>query len=108
MRPADLFPIRSDGQCRTTIGNAREICLVDYLPDIRAAGISGVAVDARGRPPAYVKEMTQIYRSAVDVTNARETTGTRARHLAALKERVKQIALGGITAGHFLRGLKDI
>ena len=51
------------------IGNARELCLIDYLPAIRAAGISEVAVDARGRPPAYIREITRIYRSAVDLAN---------------------------------------
>jgi U32 family peptidase len=102
-----IFPIRPDGQCRTRISNASELCLIDYLPDIRAAGISEVAVDARGRPPAYVKEMTQIYRSAVDLTGTGGNTGTRTQQLAALKERIKSIALGGITAGHFIRGLRE-
>jgi putative protease len=101
-----IFPIRADGQCRTRIGNARELCLIDHLPDIRAAGISEAAVDARGRSPAYAGEITRIYRSAINLTNTGGTETDR-KHLAALKERVKGIALGGITSGHFLRGLRE-
>ena len=102
-----IFPVSPDGQCRSRIGNASELCLIDQLPDIRAAGISEVAVDARGRPPVYVREMTRIYRSAVDLTGSRGDAMARAKELAALKERVKRIALGGITAGHFIRGLRE-
>jgi U32 family peptidase len=102
-----IFPIRPDGQCRTRIGNAAELCLIDQLPAIRAAGIRDVAIDGRGRPPAYLREMTQIYRSAADRTNAGGDMGTLTGELAALKERVRGMALGGITAGHFLRGLRE-
>jgi putative protease len=102
-----IFPIRTDGQCRTHVGNALELCLIDYLPEIRAAGITDVAVDARGRPPAYVREMTLIYRAAADLANADGDPGTQSKELAVLKEQVKKIALGGITAGHFIRGLRD-
>ena len=102
-----IFPVRGDGRCRTRIGNASELCLIDHLPELRAAGIGEVAVDARGRPPAYVQEMTRIYRSAVDVTNTTGRSGTPAKELAALKEQVKRLALGGITTGHFLRGLAE-
>jgi putative protease len=102
-----LFPVRSDGQCRTRIGNAAELCLIDRLPEIRAAGIREVAVDVRGKPPAYVHEMTRIYRSAVDLTDTAGQSGTPAQELAVLREQVKQIAFGGITTGHFLRGLVE-
>jgi putative protease len=102
-----IFPVRQDGRCRTRIGNASELCLIDYLPELKAAGIGEVAVDARGRPPAYVQEMTRIYRSAVDVTNTSGPAGTPSKELAALKEQVKRLALGGITTGHFIRGLAE-
>jgi putative protease len=100
-----IFPLRTDGECRTRIGNAVETCLVDHLPAIQKAGVSEVVIDARGRTGAYAGAMTRIYRDAM----SRDDTGTGmgdAQH-GSLKDRVKTLAYGGITAGHFLRGLKE-
>jgi putative protease len=99
-----IFPFRTDGECRTRIGNAVETCLVDHLPAIRKAGISEVVIDTRGRTGAYTGAITRIYRDAVDQVNAGAVTGD---WCGPLKDRIKALACGGITAGHFLRGLKE-
>jgi putative protease len=100
-----IFPVRTDNECRTHIGNAAELCLVDHLPEIMDVGISEAVIDARGRPAAYVSEMTRIYREALDILAARRPGWQ--KQLQALKERIRQISSGEITAGHFLRGLKE-
>lgn len=87
------FPLWPVGECRTCIGNAVETCLLNHLPALIAAGIDGIAVDARRRGPAYAREMTGIYREALD-------GGTP----ADLKARAKALSLGGITAGAFVHG----
>jgi putative protease len=97
-----IFPLRTDGECRTRIGNAVETCLIDHLPAIQKAGISEVVIDARGRTGSYAGSMMRIYDEAVGKGNAGKTRGD-----AGLKDRVKSLAYGGITAGHFLRGLKE-
>jgi putative protease len=98
-----IFPVRTDGECRTVIGNAVETCLIDHLPAIRDAGITEVVIDARGRSGTYAGTMTRIYRDAAGMAE----TGAGARERTALKEQVKAVACGGITSGHFLRGLKE-
>jgi putative protease len=99
-----IFPFQTDGECRTRIGNAVETCLIDHLPAIQKAGIGEVVIDARGRTGAYAGAMTRIYRDAITRCGAGAGTGDQSGHL---KERVKSLAYGGITAGHFLRGLKE-
>ena len=64
-----------------------------------------IVIDARGRPAAYAEGMVRIYREAVGI--ATRHPGSTARDYAALKDRIKAMALGGITAGHYARGLKD-
>jgi putative protease len=101
-----VFPVRSDGSCRTRISNASELCLIDMLPAIREAGITAVAIDVRNRPPAYTRRIIEIYQNAI----LQVETGTgkaRDTALMELKDQVKKIALGGITAGHFIRGLRE-
>jgi putative protease len=100
-----IFPVRTDSECRTHIGNSAELCLVDHLPEIMDMGIGEVEIDARKRSLAYVSEMTRIYRTAILATATR-TTGSE-KQLQALKDRIKRISLGEITAGHFIRGLKE-
>ena len=98
-----IFPFKTDGECRTRIGNAVETCLIDHLPAIRKAGIGEVVIDARGRTGAYAGAMTRIYREAITRCGGAGTGDGS----GVLKEQVKALAYGGITAGHFLRGLKE-
>jgi len=100
-----IFPLSTDGECRTRIGNAVETCLVDQLPAIQNAGIGELVIDARGRTGAYAGAMVRIYREAITCLSS--GTVTEDTSLRSLKERIKALAYGGITAGHFLRGLKE-
>ena len=95
----------TDSQCRTQILNASETCLIDHLPAIVQMGIGEIVIDARGMTPEYAGTMTKIYREALGIVASR--AGTSYRDLDRLKEDVKRIAMGGITAGHFVRGLKE-
>ncbi|OPY49658.1 MAG: Peptidase family U32 [Methanosaeta sp. PtaU1.Bin112] len=100
-----IFPLRLDDDKRTHIFNSTETCLLDQMPEIFAIGLDGVALDARGRTEEYAREMTEIYRRAIDLTEI----GSPAlrRDLESLKESIRPLALGGITHGHFQKGLKD-
>jgi len=100
-----IFPLRLDDDRRTHIFNSAETCLLDQMPEIFAIGLDGVAVDARGRTREYACEMTETYRRAIDLTEM--GSKTLLRDLDSLKESIRPLALGGITHGHFQKGLKD-
>ncbi len=97
-----VFPLRCDGEGRTCIANAVETCLVDRLPRIAGMGIDAVAIDARGRGPRYAGDMARLYRTGIDAVGRRDPG-----MLPALKDEVKRRALGGITGGHFVRGIEE-
>lgn len=100
-----IFPVRLDDDMRTHIFNSAETCLLDYMPRIFEIGLDGVAVDARGRTERYAREMAEIYLQAIALTE--KGGGSLREDLQALKERVRPMALGGITSGHFIKGLKE-
>ncbi len=100
-----LFPVITDSDCRTHILNAAETCLIDHLPALAGMGVDELVIDARGRTPEYAAEITRIYREAMGLALA--GTGMNIHDLDRLKGDVKRISLGGITAGHFIRGLKE-
>ncbi|MDD1719165.1 MAG: DUF3656 domain-containing protein, partial [Methanoregulaceae archaeon] len=93
-----IFPFRIDAACRTHIYNAVETCLVDRVPTLARQGVTGIAIDGRGRGPAYAAEMVRIYLEAAQAVElpAEETE----RRISTLRERVRQISQGGITAGY--------
>jgi putative protease len=100
-----IFPVRTDGECRSHIYNSAELCLIDYLPSIRNAGINEVVIDARGRTETYILEITRLYRQAIYLSG-QKIPGQR-HQLKALKDVIKNLVFGGITTGHFIRGLKE-
>jgi putative protease len=100
-----LFPVRVDGECRSHIYNAAEICLIDHLPSLMQAGIDEVIIDARGRTGTYTGDMTALYREAIQQAKKGARTGDPG--IEKLKNAIKRRAIGGITTGHFIRGLKE-
>ncbi|MGD9911694.1 U32 family peptidase [Methanothrix sp.] len=92
-----IFPVRRDAAGVTNILNSVETCLLDYLPQISLMGVDSVAIDARWRTKKYAREMAGIYSRAVGELS----------ELPKLKSMVRRMAMGGITAGHFLRGVAE-
>jgi len=99
-----IFPLRLDDDVRTHIFNSAETCLLDWMPKLFEIGLDGLAVDARGRTKKYARKMTEIYLEAVELTEKGDKSLP--RELESLKELVMPMALGGITSGHFIKGLK--
>ncbi len=104
-----IFPLKVDDEGRTHIFNSAETCLIDLLPEICRMGLDGVSLDARGRTESYAQEVTGAYNQAIELTEKLLATDPAPlkERLLGLKERIQPLALGGITHGHFLRGLKD-
>jgi len=107
------FPLWLDDDSRTHVLNAAETCLVDFMPRLFEIGLDGVAIDARGRTDKYAREMAEIYREAISLTEKRghdlePNIETNIEiDLGSLKEKARRISLGGITTGHFIKGLRD-
>jgi putative protease len=100
-----LFPLWLDNDSRTHILNAAETCLVNFMPRLFEIGLDGIAIDARGRTGKYAREMSLVYQEAIDLTE--KGGATLERDLESLKEKARAISLGGITTGHFIKGLRD-
>ncbi|MDD1699218.1 MAG: U32 family peptidase [Methanoregula sp.] len=100
-----IFPVRIDGECRSHIYNSSEICLINHLPSLMQIGVSEVIIDARGRTGLYASDMTCIYKDAI--TLVKNGIKTNDQRFSALKDAVKLRAIGGITSGHYIRGLKE-
>ena len=101
-----IFPVHPDPWGRTHILNAAELCLIDYLPALAGAGVDTFIIDARWRGPSYASGMISVYREALNEQGwmaGKEIPDT----IPVLKGRIRSMAQGGITTGHYLRGLSS-
>ncbi len=100
-----VFPVTIDDACRTHIWNSRETCLIDHLNKVMDAGIRRVALDCRIRNGVYAESVVRAYKKAFELLVS--GTSMKSSEIQKLKEQVQTIASGGITTGHFLKGVKD-
>lgn len=64
-RPGQYFPIEEDER-GSYILNSRDLCLLDYIPDLIQAGVDAFKVEGRMKSPLYAASVASVYRSAID------------------------------------------
>lgn len=64
-RPGESFAIEEDER-GTYIMNSRDLCLVEQLPQLLAAGIDSFKVEGRMKSLYYVATTARVYRDAID------------------------------------------
>lgn len=100
-----VFPVTIDDECRTHIWNSRETCIIDHLDALMDAGIRYVAIDCRIRNGRYAGSVVNAYKEAFELLFLGKSM--KGREIQELKDRLQQMASGGITSGHFLKGVVD-
>jgi putative protease len=83
------FPVIRDHQGYAHILNSADLFLLDHLDELERMGIDSYGIDLRNRPP----DLCSIVARAFSRRDLRQ------------KDRIKR-RVGGITAGHFLRGVQ--
>ncbi|MBN1957859.1 MAG: U32 family peptidase [Desulfuromonadales bacterium] len=64
-RPNESFAIEED-QRGTYLMNSRDLCLVEYLPQLMAAGVDSFKVEGRMKSLYYVATTARVYRDALE------------------------------------------
>ena len=64
-RPGEYFPVFEDEK-GTYIMNSRDMCMIDHLPELLAAGITSLKIEGRTKSAYYVGAVTNAYRHALD------------------------------------------
>jgi putative protease len=101
------FPIHIDSAGRSHIFNAAELCLLDHLPELAASGVNMILIDARYRGPEYARDMVALYREALGADDWISGRSRAEDVPGQLKPRIKEMARGGITTGHYSMGCVD-
>lgn len=64
-RPGQYFPIAEDER-GTYIMNSKDLCMIEYLPQLLATGVSSLKIEGRMKSIHYVATVTKVYRQAID------------------------------------------
>ncbi len=64
-RPGEYFPVEEDGR-GTYIFNSKDLCLLEMLPQLVAAGVDSLKIEGRMKSIFYVGGVVRVYRAALD------------------------------------------
>ncbi|MCZ7400843.1 MAG: DUF3656 domain-containing protein [Candidatus Methanoperedens sp.] len=85
------FQVVTDTHKRTNIMNSRELCMLDYVPDIIKAGVSRLRIEAKTYNSEMTGKITRDYREAIDD--------------AVSGRKNEKRCTGAYTNGHYFRGV---
>ena len=64
-RPGEYFPVMEDDR-GTYLYNSKDLCMIDHIPELIAAGIDSFKIEGRNKTAYYAAGITSAYRRAVD------------------------------------------
>ncbi len=64
-RPGEYMPIE-ENERGTYIFNSKDLCMIEHIPDVIAAGIDSLKVEGRMKTALYVATVARTYRRAID------------------------------------------
>lgn len=67
-RPGEYMEIAEDGG--TYLFNSRDMCMIDHVPELLAAGVTSLKIEGRTKSAYYAAAVTNAYRHAVDAALA--------------------------------------
>ena len=68
-RPGEAFDVQEDER-GTYIMNSKDLCLIDHLPELMAAGVCSLKIEGRMKSVHYVATVVSTYRKAIDACYA--------------------------------------
>lgn len=64
-RPGEYFPVNQE-ENGTYIFNSRDLCMIEHIPELVAAGINSFKIEGRAKSEYYTATVTHAYRAAID------------------------------------------
>jgi U32 family peptidase len=99
-RPGQYFAVFEDDR-GAYVMNSRDLCLVDHLPLLTAAGVTGFKIEGRMKGIHYVAGVTRVYREAVDLIDDPQKYQSK---LAVWHDELAYFGSRGYTAGMLFAG----
>jgi len=111
-RPGEFMAIEED-ESGSYIFNAKDLCLVARLPELKAAGLSSFKIEGRMKSAYYVAVVTRVYRQALDYLQNSGPTAFSSEQIELWKNELTRVSHrryneGFIDTGAGVRSLQDL
>ena len=107
-RPGQFFPLEEDER-GTYILNSRDLCLLEQLPELAAAGVQSFKIEGRMKSVHYLATVVRVYREALD-SLARQTSGPKSaagQNMQQWLQEIEKAGSRGYTTGFYYGQLAD-
>lgn len=101
-RPGQFFPVEEDDR-GTTILSSLDLCCIDFLDQIAAAGVTSFKIEGRMKSPYYVATVVNAYRKRLD---ALKTGNADDMQLALLRRELNAASHRPYSSGFYFGELK--
>ena len=96
-RPGEYLQVFEDGEF-TSIMSSRDLCMIEHIPELIAAGVDAWKIEGRMKSQYYVATVTRIYREAIDTFFEKDVYEYQDKWL----EELGKISNRGYNTGFFL------
>ena len=103
-RPGEFMPVEED-ENGTLIFNSRDLCLLEYLPDLIEAGVASMKIEGRMKGVHYLAGVLRVYRAAIDSYCSDPSKYSTA---PPWMEELTKVSHRGYTTGFLLGDPKDV
>lgn len=97
-RPGEYFPVEEDDR-GTYIFNSKDLCMVEYIPELIEAGIDSFKIEGRMKTALYVATVARTYRKAID--DYLENPTTYKDNLSYYREEIAKCTYRQFTTGFY-------
>ncbi len=97
-RPGEYYPVMEEGG-GTFIFNSKDLCLLEYLPELVESGVDSLKIEGRMKGIHYLASVVRVYRDALD--RYCENPGSY-RFRSEWLDELGKISHRGYTTGFFL------
>ncbi|MCK4919062.1 MAG: U32 family peptidase [Candidatus Pacebacteria bacterium] len=98
-RENDYIPVEEDKN-GTYLLNSKDLCLIEYLDELKDAGITSFKIEGRAKSVYYLSQIVKAYRRALDIKN---TDNEKKKKIRKIKKEINKLVNRTYTTG-FLFG----
>lgn len=102
-RPGEYIPVEQDN-FGSYLLNSKDLCLVDYLDELKDAGIVSFKIEGRAKSVSYLAQAVKSYRQVLDIE---KNDPQKKQKIRKIKKDLMDIVNRGYTTGFLFGECKD-
>ncbi|MFA7169953.1 MAG: U32 family peptidase [Candidatus Paceibacterota bacterium] len=102
-RPGEYIPVEQDN-FGTYLLNSKDLCLVEYLDELKEAGVTSFKIEGRAKSVSYLAQAVKSYHTALDI---KPNDKDKKQKIRKIKKDLTEIVNRGYTTGFLFGECKE-